>query len=49
VLIIVSGARKSILLDVLASRKSISVITGKFLVDRNPEGMAFERGMSYAE
>jgi ATP-binding cassette subfamily G (WHITE) protein 2 (SNQ2) len=44
-----SGAGKTTLLDVLASRKSIGVITGDVLVDGKPKGVAFQRGTSYAE
>lgn len=44
-----SGAGKTTLLDVLASRKSIGVITGDVLVDGMPKGTAFQRGTSYAE
>ncbi|KAI5794530.1 ABC transporter [Pyronema domesticum] len=44
-----SGAGKTTLLDVLASRKSIGVITGDVLVDGKEKGMAFQRGTSYAE
>ncbi|USW51713.1 Putative AAA+ ATPase domain, CDR ABC transporter, ABC-2 type transporter, ABC-transporter [Septoria linicola] len=44
-----SGAGKTTLLDVLASRKSIGVITGDKLIDGKPPGTAFQRGTSYAE
>lgn len=44
-----SGAGKTTLLDVLASRKSIGVITGDKLIDGKAPGTAFQRGTSYAE
>ena len=44
-----SGAGKTTLIDVLASRKNIGVITGKVLVDGVSPGTGFQRGTSYAE
>ncbi|QIX01730.1 hypothetical protein AMS68_007247 [Peltaster fructicola] len=44
-----SGAGKTTLLDVLASRKTIGVISGDKLLDGMPPGIAFQRGTSYAE
>ncbi|RPA84036.1 hypothetical protein BJ508DRAFT_413060 [Ascobolus immersus RN42] len=44
-----SGAGKTTLLDVLASRKSIGVITGDVLIDGAKIGTAFQRGTAYAE
>lgn len=44
-----SGAGKTTLLDVLASRKSIGIISGDVLVDGVPKGIAFQRGTSYTE
>lgn len=44
-----SGAGKTTLLDVLASRKTVGVITGDVLVDGIKPGTAFQRGTSYAE
>jgi ATP-binding cassette, subfamily G (WHITE), member 2, SNQ2 len=44
-----SGAGKTTLLDVLASRKTVGVITGNVLVDGIKPGTAFQRGTSYAE
>jgi ATP-binding cassette subfamily G (WHITE) protein 2 (SNQ2) len=45
----VSGSGKTTLLDVLAARKTIGVITGDILVDGIKPGIAFQRGISYAE
>lgn len=44
-----SGAGKTTLMDTLANRKNIGVITGDVLVDGKPKGTAFQRGTSYAE
>ncbi|TQS35553.1 hypothetical protein Golomagni_04026 [Golovinomyces magnicellulatus] len=44
-----SGAGKTTLLDVLASRKTIGVITGDLLLDGIKPGTSFQRGTSYAE
>ncbi|PUU77081.1 hypothetical protein B9Z19DRAFT_1066113 [Tuber borchii] len=38
-----SGAEKTTLLDILASRKNIGVITGDVLVDGKPKGTAFQQ------
>ncbi|KAJ4287405.1 ATP-binding cassette transporter snq2 [Collariella sp. IMI 366227] len=42
-------SRKTTLLDVLAARKNIGVITGDILVDGVKPGKEFQRGTSYAE
>ncbi|KAI9871192.1 MAG: hypothetical protein M1830_003216, partial [Pleopsidium flavum] len=44
-----SGAGKSTILDVLAARKNVGVISGDVLVDGIKPGTAFQRGTSYAE
>lgn len=44
-----SGAGKTTLLDVLASRKTLGVISGDVLVDGIAPGNSFQRGTSYAE
>ena len=44
-----SSASKTTLLDVLASRKNIGIITSDKLVDGKPPGLAFQRSTSYAE
>ncbi|WVR08472.1 hypothetical protein IAU60_005527 [Kwoniella sp. DSM 27419] len=44
-----SGAGKTTLLDVLASRKSVGVISGDVLMNGRPIGIDFQRGCAYAE
>ncbi|KAK1759774.1 ABC-2 type transporter-domain-containing protein [Echria macrotheca] len=44
-----SGAGKTTLMDVLAARKNIGVISGDILVDGAKPGKEFQRGTSYAE
>lgn len=41
--------KKTTLLDVLASRKNVGVITGDVLMNGRPVGIEFQRGCAYAE
>jgi len=44
-----SGAGKTTLLDVLASRKTVGVISGDLLVNGRPQSADFQRGTAYVE
>ena len=44
-----SGAGKTTLLDVLASRKTIGVVSGDLLVNGRPQSADFQRGTAYVE
>lgn len=45
----VSGAGKTTLLDVLASRRTVGVITGQILVDGQQRDSSFQRKTGYAQ
>ena len=44
-----SSAGKTLLLDILAGRKNVGIITGQVLMDGVVPGFAFQRGTAYAE
>lgn len=44
-----SGAGKTSLLDVLATRNSFGVVSGKALVDGHPRDISFQRKTGYAQ
>jgi ABC-type multidrug transport system ATPase subunit len=45
----VSGADKTTLLDVLASRVTMGVITGEMLIDGNQRDSSFQRKTGYVQ
>ena len=44
-----SSGSQTTLLDVLASRKNVGVISGDVLINGRPVGLDFQRGCAYAE